>query len=56
MFFLWDSVFQRDKSPLAELLEVEKESLVTFGDFTGQYGDFIKKTNDYPIPNTEDSE
>jgi len=43
MFFLWDSVFQRDKSPLAELLEVEKEGLVTFGDFTSQCKIFIEK-------------
>jgi len=56
MFFLWDSVFQRDKSPLVELLKVKKDSLVTFGDFTSQYKTFIDKISKYPTPNTEDNE
>ncbi|MFN6558944.1 MAG: restriction endonuclease [Nostoc sp. ChiSLP01] len=33
MFFLWDSVFHRDKEPLIKLLNVTKNNLVTFGDF-----------------------
>lgn len=41
MFFLWDSVFQRDKSPLATILKVEAKDLVTFGDFTARSDDFI---------------
>ncbi len=43
MFFLWDSVFNRDKKPLRELLGVEPEQLVTFGDFTTLHNDFISK-------------
>ncbi|CCQ69140.1 hypothetical protein CWATWH0402_3768 [Crocosphaera watsonii WH 0402] len=33
MFFMWDSVFNRDKKPLVNLLQVNKDKLVTFGDF-----------------------
>lgn len=42
MFFLWDSVFNRDKKPLVELLEVNKNELVTFGDFTKLHNEFVK--------------
>lgn len=42
MFFLWDSVFNRDKKPLVELLEVTRDDLVTFGDFTKLHNIFIK--------------
>jgi len=47
MFFLWDSVFQRDKSPFEKLLGIDKGSLVTFGDFTGKCDDFIEAINKY---------
>lgn len=48
MFFLWDSVFSNDRKPIRDLLnevreegnKIEKESLVTFGDFTGFFQDF----------------
>ena len=43
MFFLWDSVFNRDKKPLVELLEIHKDELVTFGDFTKLRNEFVEK-------------
>ncbi len=43
MFFLWDSVFNRDKKPLIDFLEVKKEDLVTFGDFTKLHNEFVNK-------------
>ncbi len=46
MFFLWDSVFNRDKKPLVKLLFDEKdETLITFGDFASQVDLFIDKIN-----------
>ena len=42
MFFIWDSVFNRDKKPLADLLGVSKDELVTFGDFALKVKVFIK--------------
>ncbi len=44
MFFIWDSVFTRDKKPLLELLDIDnndKNNLVTFGDFVAKVNDFI---------------
>jgi len=41
MFFLWDSVFNRDKKPLVDLLKVKRDELVTFGDFTKLHNEFI---------------
>ena len=43
MFFLWDSVFSRDKKPLIELLEIKQEQLITFGDFATYHNTFVKK-------------
>lgn len=49
MFFIWDSVFNRDKTPLVKLLfgndniEQNKNKLVTFGDFALQVEVFVKK-------------
>ncbi|MDD5227898.1 MAG: leucine-rich repeat domain-containing protein [Methylococcales bacterium] len=45
MFFLWDSVFNRDKKPLIDLLfDDDKENeLITFGDFAKQVNNFIEK-------------
>ncbi|BAY42253.1 putative endonuclease (plasmid) [Nostoc sp. NIES-2111] len=43
MFFVWDSVFSRDKEPLASLLNVKRAQLVTFGDFTKLHNEFIQK-------------
>ncbi|NMG60385.1 restriction endonuclease [Geitlerinema sp. P-1104] len=34
MFFIWDSVFPNNRKPLAELLNLREEELVTFGQFT----------------------
>lgn len=42
MFFVWDSVFNRDKTPLTELLNVNKDELVTFGDFALKVREFIE--------------
>jgi 5-methylcytosine-specific restriction endonuclease McrBC GTP-binding regulatory subunit McrB len=45
MFFLWDSVFNRDKKPLISLLYGEDkkhhDELITFGDFAEQVDKFI---------------
>jgi 5-methylcytosine-specific restriction endonuclease McrBC GTP-binding regulatory subunit McrB len=45
MFFLWDSVFNRDKKPLINLLYGEDkkhhDELITFGDFAKQVDEFI---------------
>lgn len=46
MFFLWDSVFNRDKKPLVSLLYGDKNKeheLITFGDFAQQVDTFIEK-------------
>ncbi|MDD5215275.1 MAG: hypothetical protein PHQ03_07040 [Methylococcales bacterium] len=47
MFFLWDSVFNRDKKPLVKLLfdENSENELITFGDFATQVDLFIDKIN-----------
>ena len=41
MFYLWDSVFAKDKKPLQELLGVDK--LITYADFANLYIEFIEK-------------
>jgi len=44
MFFLWDSVFSRDKEPLNELLLTDETTkLRTFGDFQDNTDKFIEK-------------
>lgn len=43
MFFLWDSVFNRDKKPLTELLNLKANELVTFGDFIKFHNNFVNK-------------
>ena len=49
MFFLWDSVFNRDKKPLIQLLygknSKEHEDLITFGDFAEKVKEFIAQIN-----------
>lgn len=53
MFFIWDSVFNRDKTPLVKLLfgndnvEQNKNKLVTFGDFALQVKNFVEKVKNY---------
>jgi 5-methylcytosine-specific restriction endonuclease McrBC GTP-binding regulatory subunit McrB len=47
MFFLWDSVFNRDKKPLVILLKVTEDELVTFGDFTKLHNEFIKNIREF---------
>lgn len=53
MFFLWDSVFSRDKKPLASLLYADDTSqydnLITFGDFAKQVDMFIEKIRIYNV-------
>lgn len=53
MFFIWDSVFSRDKKPLIELLWNEKskhhDNLVTFGDFASKVDLFIEKISNYHV-------
>ncbi|WP_337884490.1 restriction endonuclease [Fischerella thermalis] len=49
MFFLWDSVFNRDKRPLVDLLDVTKDKLVTFGDFTKLHNIFVEKIMKFNI-------
>lgn len=49
MFFIWDSVFSRDKKPLVKLIfgenSKEHEELITFGDFAKKVNVFIEKIN-----------
>ncbi len=51
MFFLWDSVFNRDKKPLINLLfgENKNGTLITFGDFAKQVDLFIEKINVFHV-------
>jgi 5-methylcytosine-specific restriction protein B len=48
MFFLWDSVFPRDKRPLAELVATSAGDLSTFGDFTARVQNFISYVRALP--------
>lgn len=47
MFFIWHSVFSRDKKPLMELLNNNK--LVTFGDFSSKVDGFINAIKEYHV-------
>ncbi|WP_231848041.1 MULTISPECIES: McrB family protein [unclassified Synechocystis] len=49
MFFVWDSVFNRDKNPLRELLGFNKndKKLVTFGDFITHHEAFVMNLINY---------
>jgi 5-methylcytosine-specific restriction endonuclease McrBC GTP-binding regulatory subunit McrB len=51
MFFIWDSVFSRDKSPLVKLLygNQSNNDLVTFGDFAKDVDNFISKIKSFKI-------
>ncbi len=49
MFFLWDSVFNRDKKPLVDLLKVTRDELVTFGDFTKLHNEFIRNIMNFNV-------
>jgi hypothetical protein len=42
MLYLWDNVFDRDKTPLAQLLGVDRKDLRTFGQFTDRAAPFIE--------------
>ena len=44
MFFLWDSVFARDKKPLADLMN--EKQFITFGDFAKLKDEFIRNILD----------
>jgi len=51
LFYLWDSVFSRDKTPLEELLDPD---LLTFGDFANNLCKFIENvTKQYGDENEE---
>lgn len=52
MFYLWDSVFTRDKKPLESLLSTESKSikLTQYSDFLGLIDNFMDKV--YKIGNT----
>jgi 5-methylcytosine-specific restriction endonuclease McrBC GTP-binding regulatory subunit McrB len=41
LFFLWDTVFERSKEPLANLLGLEAGEVATFGDFARHVVDFV---------------
>lgn len=43
MFFIWDNVFNRDKTPLIDLLSIKDSELITFGDFQDKAEPFIKR-------------
>lgn len=48
MFFIWDSVFNRDKKPLRKLLKLnEQQPLVTFGDFISYHNQFVSNLLNY---------
>jgi len=49
MFFLWDSVFNRDKKPLITLLfgDDKDNELITFGDFAKQVDNFIEQIKEF---------
>jgi 5-methylcytosine-specific restriction protein B len=41
LFFLWDSVFTRDRKPLLDLLRLTPQHLSTFGDFARHSAEFV---------------
>ena len=43
LFFLWDSVFARDRHPIAQLLGLRREELVSFGDLVVRDLDFVAR-------------
>jgi 5-methylcytosine-specific restriction endonuclease McrBC GTP-binding regulatory subunit McrB len=43
LFFLWDSVFERSKEPLARVLNLEPREVSTFGDFARHVRDFVEE-------------
>ncbi|WP_236721436.1 restriction endonuclease [Trichormus sp. NMC-1] len=47
MFFIWDSVFNRDKNPLRKLLNKNDKELVTFGDFITSHKEFVNNLLEY---------
>lgn len=50
MFYLWDSVFAKDKRPLEELLD---QKLITYGEFANLSSEFIKKINSEELKKTK---
>lgn len=52
MFFAWDSIFNRDKKPLADLLKIKRDQLVTFGDFTKLHNQFVHSILNWSEPST----
>jgi len=62
LFYLWDSVFSKDKTPLEDLLnenKKEKIKLTTFGEFANNLCEFIKKImkkDDCPCKNSSNQQ
>lgn len=42
MFYLWDSVFARDRKPLSDLLGLKVDQLATFGDLANRAEQFVR--------------
>ncbi|QTR47281.1 hypothetical protein J9253_04905 [Thiothrix litoralis] len=47
LFFIWDSVFSRDKTSLQDLLKIKSDELITFSQFADQCSNFIEKIINY---------
>ncbi len=47
MFYLWDSVFSRDKRPLQDFLKSQSISLITYYDFVNCTEEFLLKIYDH---------
>jgi 5-methylcytosine-specific restriction enzyme B len=56
MLYLWDNVFDRDKSPLATLLGIESRLLRTFGQFTDLVDEFIERVCERASPELPESD
>ncbi|RMV68143.1 ATPase associated with various cellular activitie [Pseudomonas coronafaciens pv. atropurpurea] len=51
-FYLWDNVFDRDKSPLCNLLDLKHQELRTFGQFADQAEQFVERLCAGPVEAT----
>jgi len=47
LFFIWDSVFSRDKKSLQDILNVKSNELIIFDQFADQCSNFIEKIINY---------
>jgi 5-methylcytosine-specific restriction enzyme B len=53
--YLWDNVFDRDKTPLATLLGVQRQDLRTFGQFADRVDDLVARLCPAPAVVTADA-